>query len=71
VNATRDVVVVFAAQSAALVAGPGFTPHTSTVTSVLVEDNAAALTAAQPVATDDTTGGSFVPWVVLAVAIKA
>jgi IPT/TIG domain len=64
-------VVVFAARNTALLAGPGFISHGSTITSLLVEDSAGAVTAAQPVATDDTTGGSFVQWVVLAVAIKA
>ena len=64
-------VVVIASQPTSLVAGPGFVPHPSTVTSVLVEDNASAVTAAQTVATDDTTGGNFLPWVILAVAIKA
>jgi hypothetical protein len=63
--------VVFAAQSTSLVAGPGFVSHLSTTPSLLVEDNTAAVALADPVATDDTTGGSFVPWVVLAVAIKA
>lgn len=64
-------IVVFASQNTTLVPGQGLTPHPSAVTSVLVEDTAAAVTAAQTVATDDTTGGSFVPWVVLAVVIKA
>ncbi len=64
-------VVVFASVATSLVAASGFVPHTSTVTSLLVEDSTGAVTAPQPVATDDTTGGSFVPWVILAVAIKA
>ena len=64
-------VVVFAAQSTSLVAGPGFVSRPSTTPSLLVEDNTAAVAAIDTVATDDTTGGSFVPWVVLAVAIKA
>lgn len=64
-------VVLFAAQATSLVAGPGFVPHPSTFTSLLVEDSTAAVTGAQAIATDDTTGGSFVPWVILAVAIKA
>jgi len=63
--------VVFAARSTSLMGGPGFTPHASPATTVLVEDTASAVAAAQPVATDDTTGGAFVPWVILAVAIKA
>lgn len=64
-------VVVIASQPTSLVAGSGFVPHPSATTLLLVEDNASAVTAAQTVATDDTTGGNFVPWVVLAVAIKA
>jgi hypothetical protein len=64
-------VVVFASQATSLTAGPGFAPHPSPVTSLLVEDGSTAITGAQAVATDDTTGGSFVPWVILAVAIKA
>jgi IPT/TIG domain len=64
-------VVVFASQDSALAEGPNLTSRTSTVGLLLMEDSMAPLTAAQPVATDDTTGGSFVPWVILAVAIKA
>jgi hypothetical protein len=64
-------VVVFAAQPTSLVPGPVFAPHLSTTTSVLTEDIATPITVGQTVATDDTTGGAFVPWVALAVAIKA
>lgn len=64
-------VVIFAAQATSLMAASGFAPHPSTVTSLLVEDIPSVVTGAQPIATDDTTGGSFVPWVILAVAIKA
>jgi hypothetical protein len=64
-------VVVFAAQATSLVAGSGFAPHPSMVTSLLVGDIPTAVAGAQPVATDDSSGGSFVPWVILAVAIKA
>ena len=63
-------VVVFASKDTNLFGGANFTPRQTPVTSLLVEDSAAAVTAAQTVATDDTTGGTFVPWVALAVAIK-
>jgi hypothetical protein len=64
-------VVVFASGPTSLVAGPGFVAHPSTTSSLLVEDNTATVAATDTVATDDTSGLSFVPSVVLAVAIKA
>jgi hypothetical protein len=64
-------VVVFAAQATSLVPGPGFVLHASPTATVLVEESPSAVTAAQLVATDDTSGGTFVQWVVLGVAIKA
>lgn len=64
-------VVVFAAQPAQLNANAGFNPHPSTTASLLVEDSTASFAGTQIVATIDSTGGSFVPWVALAVGIKA
>ena len=64
-------VVVFAAQPAQFNAGAGFTLHPSTTASLLVEDIASSIAGTQMVATIDSTGGGFVPWVVLAVGIKA
>jgi hypothetical protein len=64
-------VVVFAAQPTAFAAGAGFTIRPSTTASLLVEDSANSITGAQAVATIDSTGGGFVPWVALAVGIKA
>jgi hypothetical protein len=64
-------VVVLAAQPTTLAAGMGFTLHQSTTALVLVEDTATSFAGAQTVATIDSTGGGFVPWVALAVAIKA
>jgi hypothetical protein len=63
-------IVVFASKDSNLMAGANFTLHTTPITSLLVEDSAAAVTGAQTVATDDTTGGTFFPWVVLAAAIR-
>lgn len=65
-------IVVFATQSTQFSAGAGFNLHPSTTASLLVEDSATSITGgAQTVATIDSTGGSFVPWVLLAVGIKA
>jgi hypothetical protein len=64
-------VVVFAAQATNLVAGPGFVLRPSLTSTVLVEDGTNAVTAAQTVASVDTSGGNFMQWVILAVAIKA
>ncbi|MGA9979762.1 MAG: IPT/TIG domain-containing protein [Candidatus Sulfotelmatobacter sp.] len=63
-------VVVFASKDTNLLAGANFTPRETPVTSLLVEDSTAAVTAPQAVATDDTTGGTFVPWVALAVGVR-
>jgi IPT/TIG domain-containing protein len=63
-------VVVFASKDTNLFGGANFTQRSTPITSLLVEDSTAAVTAAQTVATDDTTGLTFVPWVALAVAIK-
>jgi IPT/TIG domain len=64
-------VVVFATKDTALMAGAGFAAHPSTVPLLLVEDIMSPVGATQVVATDDTTGGTFIPWVILAVAIRA
>lgn len=64
-------VVVLAAQPTGIASGMGFTLHPSTTASVLVEDSATSFAGTQVVATIDSTGGGFVPWVALAVAIKA
>lgn len=63
-------VVVFASKDTNLFGGANFTLRPTPVTSLLVEDSTAAVTAPQTVATDDTTGLTFVPWVALAVGIK-
>jgi hypothetical protein len=70
-SADVGYIVVFAAQATALTAGTGFTLHPSTTASLLVEDIASSIAGTQTVATIDSTGGSFVPWVALAVGIKA
>jgi Fibronectin type III domain len=64
-------VVIFATQPTALAAGAGFVARPSPTTSLLVEDSTNSATAADTVATLNSTGGSFVPWVALAVGIKA
>jgi Fibronectin type III domain len=64
-------VVVFATQATVLAAGAGLVARPSPDTSLLVEDSTNSFTAADTVATLDSTGGGFVPWVALAVAIKA
>jgi IPT/TIG domain len=64
-------VVVFAAQPTQITSGAGFTLRPSTTASLLVEDSATSIAGTQTVATIDSTGGGFVPWVALAVGIKA
>ena len=64
-------VVVFATQPTILAAGAGLVAHPSPDASLLVEDSTNSITAADIVATLDSTGGGFVPWVALAVGIKA
>ena len=64
-------VVIFAAQSTQITAAAGLTPHPSSTTSVLVEDASTSFAATQSVATIDSTGGGFVPWVALAIGIKS
>lgn len=64
-------VVVFAAQPAQFNADPSFNFHPSTTASLLVEDRTSSFPGTQTAATIDSTGGGFVPWVVLAVGIKA
>jgi len=70
---TSDVVyaVVFASKDSNLMGSGNFTAHAQPTTSLLVADSTMSVTAAQPVATDDTTGGTFLPWVILGLAIKA
>lgn len=63
-------VVVFAASPTALTPAAGFTAHPAPDASLLMEDSFSSVSATQTVATDDTTGGSFVPWVLLAVGVK-
>lgn len=64
-------VVVFAAQPAQFNANGAFNLHPSTTASLLIEDIATSFAGTQMVATIDSTGASFVPWVALAVGIKA
>jgi len=64
-------VVVFATKDTQLMPGAGFALHSSSVASLLIEDTAIAVNTTDVVATDDTSGGTFVPWVVLALAIRA
>ncbi len=63
-------VVVSTGRDTNMMAGANFTPRQTPVTSLLMEDSTAGVTAAQTVATDDTTGGTFAAWVALAVAIR-
>lgn len=70
-NSDVAYVVVLAAQPTGLSSGMGFTLHPSTTASVLVEDSATSFAGTQVVANIDSTGGGFVPWVALAVGIKA
>jgi hypothetical protein len=62
--------VVFSASPTALTPAGGFNVHATSETSILIEDSFSSIAATQTVATDDTTGGSFVPWVILAVGVK-
>ena len=63
--------IVFTTQDTALMPGAGLTQRATPVSSMLVEDATSAITPGQTIATDDSTGGSFVPWVALGIAIKA
>jgi hypothetical protein len=63
-------VVAFAASSTALTAGPGFNAHPAGDASLLIEDAYSSIAVTQTVATDDTSGGNFVEWVLLAVGIR-
>lgn len=63
-------IVVFASAPTALTPAAGFTPHATLDTSLLIVDTFSSLAATQTIATDDTTGGSFTPWVILAVGVK-
>jgi hypothetical protein len=63
-------VVVLAATATTLSPGTGFTEHPSATTSVLAEDGLKSIVATDVVATLNG-GTNFVPWVALAVGIKA
>src|SRR5262249_44232275 len=63
-------VVVFATQATSLSAGTGFVVRPSPTTSLLVEDSLTSIAATDVIATLNG-GASFVPWVALAVGIKA
>jgi hypothetical protein len=63
-------VVVFATQPTSLTTGVPFTVRPSPTTSLLIEDSPASIAATDTVATLNG-GANFVPWVALAVGIKA
>jgi len=64
-------VVVFTSRDTQLMAGTGFVGHPLPIGMALLEDNGDAVAMTDTVATTDSTGGNFIPWVILAVAIKA